>query len=222
MRILWGRANSGNVMKLVWLLEELNIPYERREAGGNKGRLDTPEFTALNPNQLIPVLQEGDFILWESNAILRYLAVTQPGGEAFYPPDPRARADIDRWLDWQQTALAASFGRLFYMVARTPPDRQKPRLIERVAANAGRHWGMLENILTSAGGITGSTLSLADFAIGPQLHRWFTLPITRPALPKLQAWHERLLARPAYRAHATVGGAPLASARARGGDDVED
>ena len=209
MRVIWGRANSLNVMKITWLLEELRAPYTRQEAGGSFGGLDTPAFIALNPNKHIPVLQEGDFTLWESNAILRYLAATVPGAAVLYPADPRARANIDRWLDWQQTELAESLGRLFQWTARTPAHLREPSLVARALTAATAHLEILEAALGEDGGLTGPALSLADFAIGPFLHRWFNVPVERAALPKLAAYHERLLARAAFAAHATLPPRPV-------------
>jgi glutathione S-transferase len=204
MLIVWGRANAANVMKITWLLEELRTPYQRRDAGGSFGGLDSPGFTALNPNRHIPVLQDGDFVLWESNAILRYVAMTVPGAGVLYPQSPRERANIDRWLDWQQTELATPMARLQQWAVRTPAHLRVPGLIERASATTSQLMTMLEQTLGDQGGLTGRTLSLADFGIGPLLHRWFSLPVRRPALPKLAAYHDRLLDRPAYVAHATL------------------
>jgi len=209
MRILWGRENSLNVMKIVWLLEELRAPYSRCDVGGSFGQLDTPGFTAMNPNQQIPVLQEDGFTLWESNAILRYLAATVPGAGVLYPAEPRTRANIDRWMDWQQTELADSLGRLFQWTTRTPAHLREPKLIARALTSATRHMAMLEAALGDHAALTGPSLSLADFAIGPFLHRWFTLPIDRPEFAKLAAYHALLLERAAFATHATLPPRPL-------------
>ena len=105
MRQLLGRANSSNVMKVIWLLEEMGLPYERKDVGGKFGGTDTPEYRAMNPNGVVPTLVEGDFVLWESNVILRYLAASHEQGSRFWPRDLHARANVDRWMDWQQTTL---------------------------------------------------------------------------------------------------------------------
>src|SRR4029077_18656579 len=104
-RILWGRATSSNVMKVIWALEELQLPYERIDVGGSFGKTDTAEYRAMNPTSLVPTLQEDDFTLWESNAICRYLCHAHAPHSRLWPQEPHTRANIDRWMDAQQTLL---------------------------------------------------------------------------------------------------------------------
>ncbi len=199
-RVLWGRTTSSNVMKVIWLLEELGLPYERIDAGLSFGRNDTPEYRAMNPTGLVPTLQEDDFTLWESNAILRYLCNSLPAEGPYYPRAPRLRADVDRWLDCQQTQGRPQTT-VFQTLVRTPPEKRDMAALAQAVTEAGRIWGFLEPLLARHAFICGDALSIADIAWGVHVHRWFILDIDRPALPHLRAWYERLLARPVYAEH---------------------
>ncbi len=200
-RVLWGRATSSNVMKVVWLLEEMQQPYERLDAGGAFGKTDTPEYRAMNPTGLVPTLQEDDFSLWESNAILRYLSATYAGDTPLFPAEPRARADVDRWMDCQQTQLNRSQGVVFVNMVRTPPEQRDAVALAQAVKDAGRVWAFLETPLSRHGFIAGDALSIADIVWGVHVHRWFTMAIDRPPAPNLRKWYDRLLQRPAYAAH---------------------
>jgi glutathione S-transferase len=201
MRRVWGRANSSNVMKVIWLLEELGLPYERVDVGGAYGKTDTPEYRAMNPTRLVPTLQEDEFVLWESNAIVRYLADANTGDTPLWPREPRARASIDRWMDCQQTQLTGPQSVVFWGLVRTPPEKRDLAAIARATEGAARAWGLLESSLTRFPYIAGNAFTLADIVWGPHVHRWFVMPVERPDMPYLRAWYERLLQRPAYVAH---------------------
>ena len=207
MRRVWGRANSSNVMKVVWGLEELGLPYERLDVGGAFGQTETPEYRAMNPNSLVPTLQEDGFTLWESNAILRYLCTAHAPETPLWPREPRARANVDRWMDWQQTALNAPAGVVFWGLVRTRPEDRDQAAIERGIAALGRVWTMLDQQLAKHGHVAGPDFTLADVPLAVHAHRWFAFPITRPDLPHLRSWYERMLQRPAYRDH--VAGIPV-------------
>ena len=138
MRQLLGRANSSNVMKVIWLLEEMGLPYERKDVGGKFGGNDTPEYRAMNPNGVVPTLVEDDFVLWESNVILRYLAASHEQGHQFWPRDLHARANVDRWMDWQQTTLGPPMTVVFWGLVRTSPEQRDMAAIGKAAARAGR------------------------------------------------------------------------------------
>jgi glutathione S-transferase len=198
---LWGRTNSSNVMKVLWLLEELGAAYERIDAGGAFGKTDTPAYRAMNPLGVVPTIEEDGFNLFESNAILRYLGSTRPGGTAFYPAEPQARARVDAWLDLQQTALNAPQSVVFVGLVRTPPEQRDNAAISAAVARAGHIWGLLDAQLVGKDFILGPAISLADIAFGVHAHRWFAMPIARPDSPHLHAWYARLLERPAYKAH---------------------
>lgn len=204
---LLGRANSSNVMKVVWLLEEMQLPYQRKDIGGQFGGNDTPEYRAMNPNGVVPTLIEDDFVLWESNAILRYLAASHEAGHAFWPRDLRARADVDRWMDWQQTTLGPPMTTVFWGLVRTAPEQRDMAAINKAASRLGTLYGFLEARLAEHDYIAGSALTLCDISIGVHAHRWMSFEgIDKPAHPHLRAWYERLLARPPFKAH--VGAPP--------------
>ncbi len=201
MRQLLGRANSSNVMKAVWLMEELGLPYERTDVGGPFGGTATPEYRAVNPTGRIPTLVEDGWALWESNAILRYLCAANAPGGAMWPDDLRARAGIDRWMDWQQTTLGGPQTVVFQGLVRTPPEQRDGAAIAAAAAKLGGEWGLLDGVLGRAPHVAGTAFTLADIALGVHVHRWFAFDLARPDLPHLRAWYDRLLARPAYAAH---------------------
>lgn len=201
MRTLYGRANSSNVMKALWLMEELGLPHERVDLGGPFGGTDTPEYRAMNPNGVVPTLVEDGFVLWESNAILRYLCDAHAPGHPFWPREPRARAAVDCWLDWQQTTLTRPQSIVFQGLIRTPPERRDEAAIAAALVDLGRVWGLLDARLARHAHVAGPGMSLADVASGVSVHRWFALDVERPELPHLRAWYDRLLARPAYARH---------------------
>ena len=201
MRRILGRANSSNVMKVVWLLEELGLEYRREDYGGAFGGTDTPEYRALNPNGLVPTLIEDAYVLWESNAVMRYLASAHAGDHPIWPPDVKARGSIDRWMDWQHTALGPPMGVVFWGLIRTAPELRDRAAIEAAAAKLETVYGILEAVLAKQDYVAGPEFTLADIAIGVQAHRWFSFDLERPAQPALRRWYERLLSRPAYARH---------------------
>ncbi len=201
MRKLWGRANSSNVMKAVWLMEELSVPYERIDVGGPFGRTREAEYIAMNPNSAVPTLQEDGFTLWESNVILRYLASVHADGAAIWPDAPRARANVDRWMDWQQTIMNPPGTIVFQGLVRTAPDRQDKAAIAAGLARLGDAWGLLDRQLAAQDYVAGPDFTLADIASGVHVHRWFSFAVAKPDFPHLRAWYDRLLARPAYQRH---------------------
>lgn len=205
MRRLLGRANSSNVMKAIWMLEELALPYEREDYGGAFGKTQTPEYLAMNPNAVVPTLIEDDFILWESNAILRYLAAGHASGTPLWPADLRARANIDRWMDWQQTTLGAPMTVVFWGLVRTPPEKRDMPAIHAAAEKLGRLYGFLDHLLARHAYIAGPDLTPADFAIGVHAHRWMSFEgVEKPVHPALRSWYDRLLARPAFKTHVAI------------------
>jgi glutathione S-transferase len=206
---VWGRRTSFNVQKVLWLVGELDLPHQHIPAGGDFGGLDDPGFRALNPHGLVPVLQDGETTVWESHAILRYLAATY-GAERFWPADAAARAPIDGWMDWSQTALQPAFlSGVFWGWYRTPEALRDPPAIARALERTHRCLARVEARLAEgpfmAGqGMTGQGLSLADIPIGTCLYRYFELEIARPPTPRLEAWYARLCDRPAYREQVMV------------------
>lgn len=200
-RILWGRDTSSNVMKAIWTLEELGLAYDRRDVGGKYGQTDTPAYRAMNPTGLVPTLQEDGFIMWESNAVCRYLCAANAAGAALFPAEPQARARIDQWMDAQQTVLNRPMGVVFWGLVRTPPEKRDAATIAAAVAETAKAYGLIGAALTRHPYVAGDHLTLADIPWGVHVHRWFTMDFDRPEVPGLRAWYERLLARPAYRFH---------------------
>ena len=175
-----------------------------RSAGGDFGGLDDSGFKVLNPHGLVPVLQDGETTVWESHAILRYLAATRGAG-AFWPAEAAARAPIDGWMDWSQTALQPAFlSGVFWGWYRTPEARRDGPAIAQALARTHRSLARVEERLAEGPFMMGEGLSLADIPIGTCLYRYFELEIERPPTPRLETWYGRLCERPAYREHVMV------------------
>jgi len=196
---IWGRESSSNVQKVLWACAELAIPYERIDVGGPFGGLDTAAYRSLNPNGLIPTVEEDDFVLWESHAILRYLA----GGDAQHRLLPtgltrRDRASIDQWMDWAMVALGLTLRNLFVLISKSAPRPAAPEELAAANAAAGRLFTILDSHLQRARYVGGSEFTLADIPCGISAHRWLGMPVTRPALPALDAWYASISARPAF------------------------
>lgn len=204
-----GRATSSNVQAVMWGLAELGLPCERLDYGHAHGGTDTPEFRAMNPNGLVPVLRDGDLTLFESCAILRYLA-GRYGGAPFWPEDPVARAPVDMWAEWGKTTFARDFtGPIFWAVVRTPPSRRDPAALERAMKVHDRNIAILEARLAGGPWVMGTDFTLADIVIGHVLYRYFTIEVARPDRPVLAAYYRRLTERPAYAEHVMVSYQPL-------------
>jgi glutathione S-transferase len=206
-RIVWGRNTSSNVMKVLWGLGELGLDFDRIDVGGTFGKTDTPEYRAMNPTGLVPTLQEGDFTLWESNAILRYLGHVHASGSSLWPDDPRVRANIDHWMDAQQTVLNRPMSAVFWGLVRTPADKQDLTAVAASIEETCRAWRMIEARLAEQTFIAGDDFTLCDIPWGVHAHRWFGMDyrgLTRPEMPALRAWYDRLCERPAYRLSVTA------------------
>jgi glutathione S-transferase len=194
---IWGRTNSINVMKVLWCADELGLDYERIDAGMAHGVVGEDWYAAMNPNRRVPTIDDDGLVLWESNAIVRYLAAKHDGG-GLWPSDPSARAVGDKWMDWQLSTLMEDMGYLFWGLVRKAPDKQDPERLAQAARNLGAIWAMLDTALAGRDYVAGSSLSVGDIPVGCFVWRWSNLPIERPQLPNLEAWHERLKARPAF------------------------
>ncbi|MEK6347401.1 MAG: glutathione S-transferase [Burkholderia sp.] len=193
-----GKLPSINVRKVMWACAELNLAYEREDWGSGFRATAVPEYLSLNPNALVPVLRDGDFVLWESNAILRYLA-NREGNAALYPLAPQQRALVDQWLDWQTTTLNPTWVYAFLGLARKSPAHQDPKGIEQSIAHWTRQMRILEERLAQTGAyVAGVEHSLADISVGLSVHRWLGTPFERAALPAVEAYYERLAARPGF------------------------
>lgn len=197
---VWARRSSSNAQKVFWLLDELGLDHQQIDAGRTFGIVDTPDYLAKNPNGLVPTIEEDDgFVLWESNAVIRYLAASAKS-EAFYPVDLRKRANIDRWIDWSATtavpAINPLFGRLVMKHGANDPSFVAAQI------EASRKALLVAATALSKHAFLGDDhLTLADIPFGMIVNRWFTLPIERPDLPIVSAYYERLRARPAFLKH---------------------
>ncbi len=201
---VWGRRSSFNVQKVLWLVGELGLDHQHIPAGGSHGRLDTPQFRALNPHGRVPVIEDGDVVVWESHAILRYLAARY-GQDRFWAKDPGARSLADRWMDWSQTALQPDFlVGVFWGFYRTPEHQRDWPAIHASVARSADHMRMLDRWLEDRDYLLGDAISLADVPAGVALYRYFELEIERPSAPNVEAWYRRLQQRPAYREHVMV------------------
>ncbi|MDR3066914.1 MULTISPECIES: glutathione S-transferase family protein [Comamonas] len=204
LRIL-GKASSINVRKVLWACVELDIPFEREDWGSGFQSTLTPEFLALNPNAMVPVIRDGDFTLWESNTIIRYLA-NRYNGTWLYPSDAKAKARIDQWIDWQASDLNKSWSYAFMGLVRQSPEHQDRRALDRSCDDWTRHMKILDRQLASGGAyVAGTEFSLADIPIGLSVNRWFETPLDHPDLPALREYYERLSLRPGFRQHGRNG-----------------
>ena len=204
LRIL-GKASSINVRKVLWTCAELNIPFEREDWGSGFKSTHTPEFLALNPNAMVPVIQDDDFVLWESNSIIRYLA-TRHGGEHLYPADAKARARVDQWIDWQATDLNKSWTYTFMALVRQSPEHQDSQSLAAGCQGWARHMAILEQQLQKTGAyVGGQDFSLADIPIGLSVNRWFETPLAHPELPAVHDYYQRLSQRPGYQLYGKNG-----------------
>ena len=200
---IWGRRNSSNVQKVMWLIGELGIPHERIDAGGSYSKLDSPEFRRLNPHGKIPVLEDGDLVIWESHAILRYLAAVHGKGQ-FWPENPVERAAADKWVEWAQTTLLRSFSDVFWGYYRTPEAERDEAFIRDSVARLNKDFHLLDGVLAGQRFLLGDQLSLADIPTGMALYRYTEMDIARPSLPNVEAWYAELQKRDAYRTHVMV------------------
>lgn len=194
---LWGRVNSSNVQKVLWLCEELNIPYERTEAGMQFGVVNEPAYRTMNPNGRVPTIDDEGFVLWESNAIVRYLAAKH-APNALYPADLKVRADADRWMDWATSTLGGVIVPVFWTLIRTPAEKRDATKLAADVKALGDVMGALEQGLQGRKYVAGDAFSIGDIPVGINTYRFFALDIARPSLPNVEAWYKRLCERPAY------------------------
>ena len=197
---IWGRTNSINVQKVLWCCAELDLKYERVDAGGKFGVNNTPEYLAMNPNGLVPTINDEGLILWESHAIVRYLS-RKHGLGTLCPEDDKAAADADRWMEWYSTTLRNNLRPVFWNLVRVEPGKRDMKAVEDGRSKMADNLRMVEANLANRPFVAGSTLTMGDIPLGVALHRWFLLPIERPDYPRLATYYERLKQRPAFAAH---------------------
>ncbi len=193
MLTIWGRLNSHNVKKVAWLADEIGVDYVRRDVGGTFG-MDAA-YRALNPNALIPTIDDNGFVLWESNAILRYLAARY--APALWPAEPAARALADRWMDWQ-FGYADAQRDAFVNLVRRPAENRDAEAVARSVAASARLMAILDDALAQSPWLSGNDFGLGDIPMGVYAYTWFTLDIPRPDLPALDNWYRRLTERAGF------------------------
>ena len=196
---VWGRLSSSNVQVVLWCLDELGLDFKRIDAGFTYGVVDTPQYLDMNPNGTIPTLIDGESPpIFESGAILRYLAASY-ATDSFWPSDPVARAQIDKWAEWAKINIANLFtAPVFWQVVRTAPSRQDPEMIARNIAALTKYLKIAEARLAQHDYLAGGQFTLADIQMGHCLYRYFDIDIARADLPHLRRYYDRLCQRPAY------------------------
>jgi glutathione S-transferase len=195
LRVL-GRATSGNVQKVIFLLEELALPYRREDYGRQFNNTADAGYLSLNPNGKVPTLIDGDTVVWESNTILRYL-VNKNNETKLYPTEPAARSHVERWMDWQLGSLNTPYVAVFKEAKKPAGERSASFAAD--AKEVAAQLAILEKGTTGRQYLASDNLTLADICLGPIIHRCLDFPIDLPALPGLKAWRERIASRPAFK-----------------------
>lgn len=203
MIVVHGRANSSNVQKVLWLLDEIGLPFQRIDRGGKFGGLDDPDYRALNPNGLVPTVIDGGLVLWESHAILRHYARQHPGA-ALFPGEAADAARTDMVLDWNGTTLWPPLGRAYRAVERENQPRESAG-VQRTLDEANASLDILEGLLAGRDYVGGS-FGIGDIAPAISLSRWLYLGRDLARWPAVEGWYRRCSARPAFRSRVTVGG----------------
>ena len=197
---IWGRTNSINVQKVLWCCGELNLKHERIDAGLQFGVNTTPEYKAMNPNALVPTINDDGFVLWESQAIVRYLA-RKHGLGSLCPSDPKACADADRWMDWNATTVWVNLRPIFWNLVRTPPEKRDMALVNDSRNKLAASMAIFDAHLAHRKFVTGDAFTMGDIPVGTSVQRWFNLPIERENLQHLAAYYQRLRARAPFKQH---------------------
>ena len=196
---IWGRTNSVNVQKVLWCLAELDLAYERIDAGMAFGRNRDPDYLAMNPNGRVPTLVDGDFVLWESNSIMRYLVLAYAKGSPIYPEAPKRRASVDRWLDWSLSTLQPVDRPVFWALVRTPIDQRDMVAIQNDADAEAVVWRIADAQLAIRRFIEGDDFTIADIALGAYARRWFGVEgVIKPRLANLERWFAEFASRPGF------------------------
>jgi len=200
MLTVWGRKNSANVQKVMWAIGELKLPHERIDIAGAFGKNREAPYLALNPNGLVPTLEDGDLVLWESNTIVRYLAGLHGKG-SLEPADPKARARAGQWMDWQLSVLGPAIHATFWGLVRTPPEKRDLAVIEASIKRTTEAITILDARLARTAYVAGDEFSMGDIPVGIFGYRFHALVKERPPLPHFERWFAAISARPAFRDH---------------------
>ncbi|HEY7221325.1 MAG TPA: glutathione S-transferase family protein [Candidatus Binatia bacterium] len=200
---IWGRPDSSNVQKVLWCCGELGIEFERQDWGGKFGGNKDDAYLAMNPNGLVPTLKDGEFVLWESNSIMRYLSAKYGQGRLM-PARPQEMANANRWMDWQLSTFNSAIVPLFWGLIRTPEEKRDAKGMQAALEKTSRAWEIVERQLSKTAYLGGGEFSLGDIPLGVWAYRWFNLPIERPTFPKIDNWYERLKQRAPYQTHIMI------------------
>ena len=199
MLTIWGRVNSLNVQKVMWAVDELGLAHVRIDAGMQFGKNREPWYLKMNPNGLVPTVEDEGFVLWESHAIVRYLYAKYGPAQTH-----EQRADADRWMEWFGSTLSRDLGPAFMGLIRTPPEKRDLAAIEASRKASSEDLRLLEAHLAGRAYVCGSEFTLGDIPVGTGVHRWSNLPMERPDYPNVAAWYKRLCERPAYRKNVMI------------------
>ena len=197
---IWGRVNSINVMKVLWCADECGLAYDRVDVGMAFGGNDQKWYLDMNPNGVVPTIEDGGRVIYESNTIVRYLAARYGAG-TLWPNDPGVRSEADRWMDWQNSTINGPMRDAFWGLIRTAPEKRDMAAITKSAVDAGKVWARLDEKLAGKHYVAGQHFTMGDIPVGCFVHRWYALAIERPELKNVKAWYERLKTRPAYAKH---------------------
>jgi glutathione S-transferase len=200
---IWGRTDSSNVQKVLWCLGELGLKFERLDWGGKFGGNNDESYRAMNPNGLVPTMKDGDFVLWESNSILRYLNAKYGQGRLL-PSAPEGMANANRWMDWQLSTFNGAIVPLFWNLIRTPADKRDPKVVQGAFEKTTKAWQTVEDELGKSQYLGGGEFSLGDIPLGVWAYRWFNLPIERPKMARIENWYESLKQRQPYQTHIMI------------------
>lgn len=201
---IYGKSSSINVRKVLWTCAELALPYWLDEYGAGYRPTDTPEFLAMNPNGMVPVIVDDGQALWESNTICRYLTGKHERADLL-PAAPMARAQVEKWMDWQATELNNAWRYAFMALVRQSPHHADPAAIAASCQEWNRLMGMLDRQLAEQPFVCGDHLTLADIVLGLSVNRWLSTPIQRPELRNVSAYFQRLGERQGFRLHGCNG-----------------
>lgn len=200
---VWGRANSINVMKVLWAADECGVKYDREDVGGAFGGNDKPWYLKMNPNGVVPTIEDGGRVIWESNSCVRYLAARYAAG-SLWPNDPGERSEAERWMDWQLSTISDGMRIVFWGLIRTPAEKRDIAAIGKAAKELGALWARLDGWLESRKYVAGQHFTMGDIPVGCMIYRWYGLDIERRELKNVRAWYDRLATRPAYAKHIMV------------------
>lgn len=200
---IWGRRDSSNVQKVVWCCGELGVAFERIDIGGKFGGNKEKPYLDINPNGLVPTIEDGSFVLWESNSIMRYL-VEKYGQGKLLPATPEGRANANRWMDWQLTTLGPAIVPLFWGLIRYPEEKRDKAAIEAALQKTINAWKIVDDQLAKNSYMAGDAFTIGDIPLGVWAYRWYNLPISRPDFKNIKSWYDRLCRREPYKSHIMI------------------